>query len=136
MKPSFSSRGIGVHCLNTIKEALNRGSRMQAKVIQKYIENPCLLNIPVKKGKSDKRKFDLRQWVLVTSFRPLTIYIFNSCYAKICGSEFSLEDIKDKYKHISNFSIQKNNRNVNDVNQELVMNIPQLLANLKSTFHM
>ena len=37
MKPSFSSRGTGVHCLKSTKEAFSRGKIMQTKVIQKYI---------------------------------------------------------------------------------------------------
>lgn len=60
-------------------------------------------------GKTEKRKFDIRQWVLVTSFEPLVLYFFSSCYLRICGSEYGLDDLQDPFKHLSNYSIQKNN---------------------------
>lgn len=131
MKPSFSSRGIGVHCINSTKEAFMRGMKMQAKVMQKYIERPFLLLLPGPANQLEKRKFDIRQWVLVTSISPLIIYIFNSCYLKICGSEYNLDNIKDKYRHISNFSIQKRNSRVSDFKNELIMSVPQFVEHLK-----
>ncbi len=137
MKPSFSSRGIGVHCINTTREAFNRGRKMQAKVLQKYIERPFLLLLPGPDGHTlERRKFDLRQWVLVTSVSPLVVYMFNSCYLKICGSEFSLNYIKDKYRHISNFSVQKKNARVGDSRSELIMSVPQFVQHLHSHFGM
>lgn len=136
MKPSFSSRGIGVFCLNSIKEGLNGGAKMQAKVIQKYIENPLLLMLPGPKGKLEKRKFDFRQWVLVTNFNPLIIYMFNSCYAKICGSEFAIDQLKDKYRHISNYSVQKKNSSVQNVKLDLAMSLQHVKENLKINYNM
>ena len=135
MKPSFSSRGIGVHCINSIKEAFTRGKKMQAKVLQKYMEKPFLLNLPGPSGKLEKRKFDIRQWVLVTSMNPLVIYMFNSCYLKICGSEFLLGDIKDKFRHISNYSVQKSNQRIGNIKNDLIMSVPQFLIHLKSHFN-
>jgi len=134
VKPSFSSRGIGVHCINSPKEIATAITKMKAKVVQKYIERTFLLNLPGPKGKLEKRKFDLRQWVLVTSINPLVIYMFNSCYLRICGSEFVLEDFKDKYKHISNFSIQKSNERVNNIKDKLIMSVPQFVDHVKEHF--
>jgi tubulin monoglycylase TTLL3/8 len=39
--------------------------------VQKYIEKPFLLN---------QKKFDIRQWVLVTSWEPLDVYVFSGAY--------------------------------------------------------
>jgi len=66
----------------------------------KYIEKPLLLN-----HNNEVRKFDIRQWVLVTSYDPLEIYIFKEFYLRICGSKYDLNDIQDSYKHLTNFSI-------------------------------
>jgi len=130
VKPSFSSRGIGVHCIDAPKDEFERSKKMQAKVVQKYIERPFLLKLPGPNGKLEKRKFDFRQWVLVTSMSPLIIYMFNSCYLKICGSEFVLDEFKDKYRHISNFSVQKGNARIGDINNDLIMSVPQFVQHL------
>jgi tubulin monoglycylase TTLL3/8 len=134
VKPSFTSRGIGVYCINAPKEEFFSEKKIQAKVVQKYIEKTFLLKLPGSKSKLENRKFDIRQWVLVTSINPLVIYMFNSCYLKICGSEFSLENFKDKYRHISNFSIQKNNNRINDINNDLIMSVPQFVEHLRTQF--
>ena len=130
VKPSYSSRGIGIYCTNSPDIPDNK--KLRTKIMQKYIERTFLLSLPGPKGKLEKRKFDLRQWVLVTSYSPLVIYMFNSCYFKICGSEFVLDDIKDKYRHISNFSIQKNNERVS--RSELIMSVTQFVDHLREHF--
>ena len=135
VKPCFISRGIGVHCINDVKEEYYVGQKMQAKVIQKYIENTFLLHLPGPSGRLECRKFDIRQWVLVTSFNPLVIYMFNSCYLKICGSEFSLIDFKDKYRHLANYSIQKSNTRVNNTRSDLVMSIKDFIKHLNDQFN-
>ena len=66
--------------------------------MQKYVENPFLVN---------NRKFDLRQWVLVTSWEPLDVFVFDTCYLRLCSADYSLNDLQDSYKHLSNFTIQK-----------------------------
>jgi len=135
MKPSFSSRGIGIKCFRDVKEIYTRGKKVQAKVVQKYIERPFLLSIVGPNGNKEKRKFDIRQWVLVTSMNPLIIYMFNSCYLRLCGSEFSLDDIKDKYKHLSNYSVQRKNTRVQNVHNDLIMSLPQFIEHLQTEYN-
>lgn len=92
------------------------------RIIQKYVELPYLLKL----GKSkEKRKFDIRQWVLVTSYEPLTVYVFSSAYLRLCGSEFSLEDIEDKFRHISNYTVQKKNKRVENRKTDLSLSSQQ-----------
>ena len=59
--------------------------------------------------------------MLVTSFDPLQIYMFEDFYLRICGSKYELNDIQDSYKHLTNFSIQKHNSNVSNKEADLVL---------------
>ena len=72
---------VGIQCLNQLNEicdvtrTINGRCAESQWVIQKYIENPMIIH---------RRKFDIRQWVLVTSFNPLRIYFFDQCYLRFC----------------------------------------------------
>ena len=78
-KPGYNARGVGIHIINSLKDVISTTRKAQAhRIIQKYIERPFLLKYDIQgssgskdKQKYEKRKFDIRQWVLVTSFEPL-----------------------------------------------------------------
>jgi tubulin monoglycylase TTLL3/8 len=70
-------------------------------VIQKYIENPLLVN-----GK----KFDIRQWVLIEDYNPPVIWFYEECYLRFCADEYSLDNIHNKFMHLTNNSIQKHHK--------------------------
>ena len=122
VKPSQNARGSGVHCCSELEEIVDCGVKMQARIVQKYLERPLLLT--VNRGKV---KFDIRQWVLVTSFDPLEIHFFNSCYLRLCTQPFTLDDLKDKFSHLANYSVQKTQSKAAD---ETVWSLHQFLAYL------
>lgn len=101
IKPGQNSKGSGVTLTDSLEEVVERGLNMQSRVVQKYVERPLLL--PTSKGLV---KFDIRQWVLVTSFEPLKVYLFNSCYLRLCLQAFDIES-PDILRHLTNFSLQK-----------------------------
>lgn len=54
-------------------------------------------------------KFDLRIYVLVTSFNPLEAFIYREGFARFSSKKFSTEpsDINDEKIHLTNSSIQR-----------------------------
>ncbi|CAE7236290.1 TTLL3B [Symbiodinium sp. CCMP2456] len=104
VKPGTSSKGSGVVCLNTLPELLHHCKNTTNRVVQKYVEKPLLL--------FSGRKFDLRQWVLVRSFQPLEVYMFSSCYLRLCNEPYDLGDLANRQRHISNWSVNKHGKHV------------------------
>lgn len=98
IKPSYSSRGLGISLTNRMKDIIVEGRKNQSKIVQKYVESPFLIN---------NKKFDLRQWVLVTSWEPLDVYVFDTAYLRLCCKDFNLSNMQDIYVHLSNYSIQR-----------------------------
>lgn len=96
VKPNCSSRGVGVRLTDDMVELA--AGKSEGRVVQKYIERPLLVG-----GK----KFDLRVWVLVTSWAPLVVWVFPGCLARFCSHAFSLSDLGNKYRHLTNVSVNK-----------------------------
>merc|ERR1719291_210196 len=55
------------------------------------------------------KKFDLRIYALVTSFLPLTVYLYRSGFARFSSFRYSTDhkDIGDNYVHLTNAAVQK-----------------------------
>jgi len=104
VKPAGLSRGRGIRCMSSLASIVTRRSggsnRKGTYVVQKYIERPLLLR---------GRKFDIRQWVLVTSWNPLTVWFYADSYLRFCVRPFSLdrEALSDRFVHLANNSVQK-----------------------------
>jgi hypothetical protein len=109
VKPANSSQGRGI----TIIEDLNELNVDEMSVISRYITNPLLIN---------GHKFDLRVYVLVTSYEPLKIYVFKEGLARFASESYSTKQNKNnKFQHLTNYSINKKNANFiqnNDKNQD------------------
>jgi len=74
-------------------------------VAQRYISDPLLI---------DKKKFDLRIYVLITSCDPLRIYLFQDGLVRLCTEDFvkpNLGNLDDACMHLSNYSINKRSDN-------------------------
>lgn len=112
VKPAAKSRGRGIMTfgdINKLLKYIEAGTGLSTQwIVQKYMENSLIIA---------KRKFDMRQWILVTSWNPLTIYFYNECYARFSVDEYSTDanDLSNLYAHLVNNSIGKNSENFNKV---------------------
>jgi len=97
VKPAGLSRGRGITVLSDLKRILDF-SKTKHYIVQKYIENPLIVC---------KRKFDIRQWVLISSFNPLKVWIFHEMYLRFSAEEYSTDLISSKFMHLTNNSIMK-----------------------------
>lgn len=66
--------------------------------LQRYIESPYLIG-----GK----KFDIRMYVLCTSFTPLVIWIYRDGFARFSNIRYSRNHLENSYIHLTNHSIQR-----------------------------
>jgi tubulin polyglutamylase TTLL9 len=113
MKPIGKCQGAGIFLfdkLSQISEWRNdtrwkpENPQAEKYVAQRYIPNPYLIG-----GK----KFDLRLYVLCTSYQPLTIYMYREGFARFTSSRFTMAhgNMADKYIHLTNVAIQKKGDN-------------------------
>jgi tubulin polyglutamylase TTLL4 len=85
-KPNSSSCGRGIRLVSKITDL----APTKACIVSRYIANPLLVN---------ERKFDLRIYVLCTSFNPLKIYVYTNGLARFCTSKYdvSKKNLRKKY---------------------------------------
>ena len=96
-------------------------------LIQKYLEEPLLYH---------KRKFDIRIWVLFTYIiteNKYEVYVFKEGHLKACSDEFNI-DSDDLFIHLTNYSVQKYNKNFSktEIGNEISFNDFQKELNEKN----
>ena len=102
VKPPASAEGRGIRLINKLEQA-PKGSTQA--LVQKYIGEPYLI---------DKKKFDLRIYVLVSSFDPLRAYVFEEGLVRFATSDYvgaKSSNIKNRYMHLTNYSVNKKSQN-------------------------
>ncbi|XP_054828011.1 probable tubulin polyglutamylase TTLL2 [Eublepharis macularius] len=93
-KPVDRSRGRGILIFQDIKDFVYDCM----VIVQKYVTNPLLIS---------GYKWDLRLYVCVTSFSPLTIYTYEEGLVRFATEKFDLESLDNIYAHLTNTSINK-----------------------------
>ena len=99
-KPASGSLGEGITLISKISDIPKYGSNEW--IVQKYIANPLLL---------DKKKFDFRLYVLITSVDPYICYLNEEGLARLCTEDYkkpTKENLKNHYIHLTNYYINKN----------------------------
>ena len=117
MKPPAKAQGKGIFLFTKISqitewkkdykfkpvnqnEKEKDGSAPEPYLAQRYVDNPLLIG-----GK----KYDLRIYVLVASYSPLTVWLHRTGFARFCHHRFNLKDIDNTFIHVSNVAVQKTN---------------------------
>ncbi|XP_018107349.1 probable tubulin polyglutamylase TTLL1 isoform X2 [Xenopus laevis] len=119
MKPCGKAQGKGIFLINKLSQ-IKKWSRdsktssfvsqssKEAYVISLYIDNPLLIG-----GK----KFDLRLYVLVTTYRPLKCYMYKLGFCRFCTVKYtpSTSELDNMFVHLTNVAIQKHGDDYNQV---------------------
>jgi tubulin polyglutamylase TTLL1 len=114
MKPSGGAQGKGIFIINKLQQIKKWSKKVDAKnqkvetyVVSRYIHEPLLIG-----GK----KFDMRIYVLVTSYRPLQVFLHADGFARFCNVKYDndLSQIDNPFIHLTNVSVQKTNDEYND----------------------
>ena len=121
VKPLASTHGKGVRILTDPTTVPTKG------ILEKYIYNPHLIN---------RRKYDMRIYVLVTGFRPLKIYIYDNGIIRFCSEKYTTdaEKLNNNYIHVTNYSVNKALDILRKGEQEIDFEIKWSLLALKGYF--
>ena len=117
MKPWGRAQGKGIFLVNKLNQLKKWAtcsklpfqtlSLKESYVISRYIDSPLLIG---------GRKFDLRLYVLVTSYRPLKVWMYDVGFARFCNEKYSADiaEIDNMMIHLTNVAIQKNSDEYNE----------------------
>lgn len=114
VKPCNGCQGQGIFLVNQLEQArrwqekalaevavsVQESEAYQGYLVSRYVANPLLI---------DGKKFDLRIYVLVTSFKPLRCYFYRQGFCRFCAIRYSPNpaNIDNKFMHLTNVAIQK-----------------------------
>ena len=93
------AKGQGIKLINK-KDKLKK---KKGYLMSEYIKNPHLIN---------GLKYDLRIYILVTSYDPLKIYMYKDGLCRFATEAYNNSEIKQIYSHLTNYSINKKNSKV------------------------
>ncbi|XP_075964534.1 tubulin polyglutamylase TTLL5 [Anarhichas minor] len=96
IKPVASSRGRGIYLVSNPNQILMDENIL----VSRYINNPLLI---------DEFKFDVRLYVLVTSYDPVLIYMYEEGLARFATVKYdrTSKNIKNTFMHLTNYSVNK-----------------------------
>ena len=99
LKSVDMSRGRGISISADLHSILRKAASKEYRlIVQKYIERPLLIG---------GLKFDIRVWALVTSWAPLTLWLYDECLLRFCSDGYSLDDLSNRFAHITNRTVQR-----------------------------
>lgn len=100
LKPNSGCQGRGIIVARDPLTALD-DHILDNYIVQEYVHRPLLL---------EGKKFDLRVYVLLTSIRHPSIFLFNDGLVRICTEPYETpneENVKQVCKHLTNYAVNK-----------------------------
>lgn len=100
-KPVSSSCGRGIRVLSAqLQPGMAQVLSRKSGVVQQYVANPLLIQ---------GFKFDMRIYVVVTSYDPLKVYLNDEGLVRFATEQFStnLDSLRCRTMHLTNYSVNK-----------------------------
>lgn len=83
------------------------------------------------------KKFDIRQWVLVTDWNPLTVWIYEECYIRFAMMDYDPSN-KSNFAHLTNNSLVKKfceeESDEEEEDQENIWSLDEFRSHLQGEF--
>jgi hypothetical protein len=103
-KPNCGKGGEGIFLVEKFKQIpKNLWQDCHSDLlVQRYIKTPILI---------DKKKFDLRIYVMIKGIEPLEAYICDEGLGRFCTENYQMPyagNMKNMYMHLTNYSLNKN----------------------------
>ncbi|XP_050542309.1 probable tubulin polyglutamylase TTLL2 [Daktulosphaira vitifoliae] len=121
-KPVGQSQGKGISLISQIGDLVYDTNT----VVQRYIKNPLLIG---------GYKFDLRLYVLVPSFHPLTIYLYREGLTRFSTDKYSLNNLDNQFAHLTNSSINKFGPNYSETKEKVGLGCKWTFQQLRNYIH-
>jgi hypothetical protein len=112
VKPVNSAMGRGIRLVRDAGHLAATQPKGESAVVQEYIDRPLLI---------DGFKFDLRIYVLVLSFDPLRVFLYDDGLVRFSTTKYeapSTHNLDDLFMHLTNYSINKNSDTFDDTRSE------------------
>lgn len=116
-------QGKGIGIVDKFESIPQHPEESKSFVVDQYIDSPHLIN---------GHKYDLRLYLLVTSMKPLRMYLFNNGFIRKASEKYELNssNLDDVYRHLTNAAI--NVKNPNLLQHENDWTLPDLWKYLES----
>jgi len=105
-KPASLSCGKGIKLYTSVPNLVSDKKLAQKSgVIQRYLDRPMMIN---------GYKFDLRLYVVVTSFDPLKVYLNAEGLVRLATERYerpNVDNLNHRTMHLTNYSVNKHSEN-------------------------